>query len=101
MQSSKKILPEYMNDAGYESHMVGKWHLGSHEQATLPSQRGFKTYLGYLGGTDYYYSHKVRNGCTWCCRLLNPGSSIFCSLLYISFLFYCRGPQHRPKASSS
>ena len=50
-----------MNEAGYESHMVGKWHLGGHKQAALPNQRGFKSYLGYLGGIDTYYSHKVTN----------------------------------------
>lgn len=54
-----QILPQYLNEAGYESHMVGKWHLGSHEDAALPSQRGFQTYLGYLHGMDTYYSHKV------------------------------------------
>ena len=48
-----------MNEAGYESHMVGKWHLGSHNGPSLPSQRGFKTFLGYLNGENTYYTHKV------------------------------------------
>ena len=55
----QQILPQYMNEAGYESHMVGKWHLGSHKAAALPNHRGFKSYLGYLHGIDTYYSHKV------------------------------------------
>ncbi|CAN0096188.1 unnamed protein product, partial [Ectocarpus fasciculatus] len=58
LPSSEKIMPEYMNEAGYESHMVGKWHLGSNREASLPSQRGFKTFLGYLNGIETYYSHK-------------------------------------------
>lgn len=54
-----QILPQYMNEAGYESHMVGKWHLGNHNESSLPNRRGFKTYMGYLNGEDTYYTHKV------------------------------------------
>ena len=57
--SLQQILPQYMNEAGYESHMVGKWHLGSYKRLSLPNHRGFKSYLGYLHGTDTYYSHEV------------------------------------------
>lgn len=53
-------MPEYMNDAGYESHMVGKWHLGMHVDEALPSRRGFKSFMGYLNGEEYFYSHKVQ-----------------------------------------
>lgn len=59
LSADGQIFPEYMNEAGYESHMVGKWHLGSHATDLLPSRRGFKTFLGYLNGVEHYYTHKV------------------------------------------
>lgn len=48
-------IAELFTDAGYSSHMVGKWHLGYSSWAQTPTRRGFKSYLGYLQGqTDYY-----------------------------------------------
>ncbi|CAM9815485.1 unnamed protein product [Pylaiella littoralis] len=55
---AEKLFPEYMNDAGYESHMVGKWHLGSYTHWHTPHRRGFETYLGYLNDEEMYWTHQ-------------------------------------------
>lgn len=48
-----------MRDAGYQTHMIGKWHLGSYTQDLIPSQRGFDTFVGFLNDEETYWSHQV------------------------------------------
>ena len=50
-------MPEYMNDLGYNSVAVGKWHLGSHREIYTPTKRGFSSHLGYWTGRIDYYDH--------------------------------------------
>ncbi|GAB6025253.1 Arylsulfatase [Chamberlinius hualienensis] len=52
-----KILPEKMKKLGYSTHIIGKWHLGSCNPGYLPTNRGFDTFFGLLGGAAYYYTH--------------------------------------------
>ncbi len=61
-----------MKDGGYETHMIGKWHLGSYDQPYIPSERGFDTYLGYLEGQGTYWTHQV----TWCYACTLSGSAL-------------------------
>ena len=50
-----KILPEFLRDAGYQTALVGKWHLGHASREMLPRARGFDYAYGYLtGGVGHY-----------------------------------------------
>jgi arylsulfatase A-like enzyme len=49
----ERMLPKYLEDRGYATGMVGKWHLGSTE-AQHPMSRGFDEFFGFLHGGNLY-----------------------------------------------
>lgn len=55
----EKILPEYLQEAGYNTEIIGKWHLGFHRKAYTPTKRGFKHHFGYIGPYIDYYNHSL------------------------------------------
>ena len=56
-----KLLPEMLKPAGYQSAIVGKWHLGINSPNT-PIERGFDEFDGFLGDMmDDYWTH-LRHG---------------------------------------
>ncbi|XP_033124052.1 arylsulfatase J-like [Anneissia japonica] len=57
LPTDEVTLAQKMKQAGYSTHMIGKWHLGFYEEACLPNNRGFDTYLGLLLGGGYQFSH--------------------------------------------
>ena len=60
-----KLLPEYLKDVGYETALVGKWHLGMYKNEYLPGNRGFDTTYGHLGGGIGYFDHAVSGRMDW------------------------------------
>lgn len=58
------LLPQVLQDAGYETAMVGKWHLGHASPDLWPMQRGFDSFYGALvGEIDHFTlsSHGARD----------------------------------------
>ncbi|XP_049520772.1 arylsulfatase B-like [Dermacentor silvarum] len=56
------IMPQHFRDLGYETHMIGKWHLGYSTEQYMPTNRGFNSFLGLHTGPEDYYSHILRWG---------------------------------------
>ncbi|XP_045173834.2 arylsulfatase J-like [Mercenaria mercenaria] len=55
-----KTIADKLSDAGYSTHMVGKWHLGYHKREYLPTRRGFHSFFGFLNGHNDYFSYQSR-----------------------------------------
>ena len=45
---AERFMPESFQAAGYQTAMVGKWHLGHAQMTYHPNQRGFDHFYGHL-----------------------------------------------------
>uniref|UniRef100_A0ABM0N0W6 Arylsulfatase B-like n=1 Tax=Saccoglossus kowalevskii TaxID=10224 RepID=A0ABM0N0W6_SACKO len=54
---NETIMPQYLKPLGYDTHIVGKWHLGFFAWQYTPLYRGFDTHFGYYNGEEGYYDH--------------------------------------------
>lgn len=52
---AERFLSEAFLDAGYQTGMVGKWHLGHAQQTYHPNSRGFEHFYGHLHTEVGYY----------------------------------------------
>ncbi|MCX6316186.1 MAG: sulfatase-like hydrolase/transferase [Bacteroidetes bacterium] len=54
-------LPTLLRKAGYETYLVGKWHLG-YDPKYSPNKNGFDYFFGFNAGGIDYVSHKNPKG---------------------------------------
>ncbi|KAJ8418381.1 hypothetical protein AAFF_G00140900 [Aldrovandia affinis] len=66
-------LAERLRQAGYSTHMVGKWHLGFCRPSCLPTGRGFQTFLGSLTGSGDHFTFHNCDGLETCGFDLHDG----------------------------
>jgi arylsulfatase A-like enzyme len=56
MPTEQVTIAEMMQQAGYATAHIGKWHLG-YDEATMPLAQGFDYSFGHMGGCIDNYSH--------------------------------------------
>ncbi len=57
----ERTLANALQDAGYETAITGKWHLGEFDRAYVPTSRGFNHQYGHYFGAIDYFTH-LRDG---------------------------------------
>ena len=55
VHTSEHFMPESFQAAGYQTAIVGKWHLGHAQQVFHPNERGFDHFYGHLHTEVGYY----------------------------------------------
>jgi arylsulfatase A-like enzyme len=54
LTQKEKTIAELLAPVGYQSGIIGKWHLGAHAPTGHPMKRGFDEFYGHLGGGHRY-----------------------------------------------
>lgn len=61
----ERTLPQALREAGYQTAIVGKWHLGHFRPEYLPTQRGFEHQYGLYNGAVDHFTHVRDGGFDW------------------------------------
>jgi len=59
------LLPQALKEAGYQTEIVGKWHLGHAAREYWPLQRGFDYQYGPLLGEIDYFTQEAHGRRDW------------------------------------
>jgi arylsulfatase A-like enzyme len=65
MPPELKIMPQYFKEAGYQTALSGKWHLGMAKEEFWPTNRGFETSYGHMTGGIGYFDHTAAGRLDW------------------------------------
>lgn len=62
---SESTLADRLGGIGYQTALVGKWHLGGRNLAYHPNERGFDHFYGHVTGGVGYYDKVHGGGYDW------------------------------------
>ncbi|WP_421694342.1 arylsulfatase B [Aestuariivirga sp.] len=65
LATDEYLLPQMLKDRGYETALIGKWHLGHGKREYWPRQRGFDHFYGALVGEIDHFKHASHGVKDW------------------------------------
>ena len=65
LPAEEKTLADHVKNLGYQTWLVGKWHLGYARQEFHPNSRGFDHFYGHVTGGIGYWDHVHGGGYDW------------------------------------
>ena len=72
MPVDEKILPQALKEVGYQTAIIGKWHLGLSKPEYLPTNRCFDHQYGCYNGMIDYIRHTCEVNMDWDTELIDP-----------------------------
>lgn len=58
----ERFISESFKDAGYQTAMIGKWHMGHTIEQHTPNARGFDHFYGHFNTDVDYFTHSFADG---------------------------------------
>jgi arylsulfatase A-like enzyme len=65
LDTNEWLLPQSLKEAGYNTAIIGKWHLGHADKKYWPKQRGFDYQYGAMIGELDYFTHDEHGVLDW------------------------------------
>jgi len=65
LDTTEWLLPQSLMEAGYNTAIIGKWHLGHADKKYWPRQRGFDYQYGPMIGELDYFTHEEHGVLDW------------------------------------
>jgi len=65
LPTDERLLPQALKEVGYNTAIIGKWHLGHADKKYWPRQRGFDYQYGPLLGEIDYFTHSAHGIRDW------------------------------------
>lgn len=65
LDTNEWLLPQCLKEAGYQTAIIGKWHLGHADKKYWPKQRGFDYQYGAMIGELDYFTHDEAGVLDW------------------------------------
>ena len=65
LPETELTLADHFSNAGYQTWLVGKWHLGLARWEFHPNARGFDHFYGHITGGIGYWDHVHGGGLDW------------------------------------